>query len=64
MPPLTRHTEVKGDNSRMRLCPRWLGPPTFVPNLDGTVAAGEGLVLAGEPNRHVPGLRGRQSKAR
>lgn len=46
-----------------RLCPGWLSLPTFVPNADGTVAAGEGLVLAGEPNRHVPGLRRRESKA-
>lgn len=45
-----------------RLCPGWLRP-TFVPNSDGTVAAGEGLVLAREPNRHVPGLRERESKA-
>lgn len=41
----------------------WLGPPTFVPSSDGTVAAGKGLVLAGEPNRHVPGLQRRERKA-
>lgn len=45
------------------LYPGWCRPPTFVSNSDGTVAAGEGLVQAVEPNRHVPGLRGRESKA-
>lgn len=45
------------------LCPGWLGPPTFVSDSDGTAAAGEGLVLAGKPDRHVPGLGGRESKA-
>lgn len=44
-------------------CPGWLRPPTFVPNSDGTVAAGEGLVLAREPNRRVPGLRGKDGEA-
>ena len=44
-------------------CPGWLRPPTFVPNSDGTVAAGEGLFLAGEPSRHVPGLRGKEDEA-
>lgn len=38
-------------------------PPTFVPNSDGTRAAWEGFLLDREPNRCIPGLKGKQNKA-
>lgn len=62
------HPPLSTAQSRMTtavcgLCAGWFRPPTFVPNSDGTVAAGEGLVLAGEPSSHVPGL-GEREKVR
>lgn len=63
MPFWARHPKVKGgERAGFELCPGGLRPPTFVPNSDGTVAARERLVLAGEPNGNIPGLRRRGSK--
>lgn len=35
----------------------------FVPNSDGTGAAWEGFLLVREPNRCIPGLKGKKNKA-